>query len=119
MAILANSEKELKRNLEIWLEALGERNLKINEIKTKVMILGKTEVNMNIEINDINLEQVDSCKYLGVNISSTGEQETEIIERISNTSRLYQAIKNSFLNKKEISRAVKMSVYKTVSSYRR
>lgn len=114
LAILANSEKELKRNLEIWLEALGERNLKINEIKTKVMILGKTEVNMNIEINDINLEQVDSCKYLGVNISSTGEQETEIIERISNTSRLYQAIKNSFLNKKEISRAVKMSVYKTV-----
>ncbi|XP_030759925.1 uncharacterized protein LOC115885229 [Sitophilus oryzae] len=76
--------------------------------------LGKTEGNMNIEINDINLEQVDSYKHLGVNISNTGEQETEIIERIGNTSRLYQAIKNSFLNKKEISRAVKMSVYKTV-----
>ncbi|XP_030753324.1 uncharacterized protein LOC115880278 [Sitophilus oryzae] len=66
---------------------------------------------MNIEINDINLEQVDLYKYLGVNISNTGEQEMEIIERIDNTSRLYQAIKNSFLNKKEISRALKMTVF--------
>ena len=53
-------------------------------------------------------------KYLGVIVDSNGKQEAALNERNEKAIKVYYALNNRFINKKEISRKTKMSVYKTV-----
>lgn len=110
--LVASSEKNLQDNLNIWNQALQKRGMKINKQKTKVMTMGDTR--MNIEIEGTKIEQVERFKYLGVVIDNTGKQDAEINERIEKSIKLYYAMNSKFLHKKEISRQTKMNVYKAV-----
>ncbi|XP_030757968.1 uncharacterized protein LOC115883710 [Sitophilus oryzae] len=114
IVIFARNETELKRNLNTWNNKLSSKNLKINENKTKIMISGKSEEMVNIEINDQIIEQVNSFKYLGVQIESQGHQNQEITARVQSAANLYHSIKNTFLGKKEVSLKTKISVFNSV-----
>lgn len=114
IVIFARNETELKRNLNTWNNKLSSKNLKINENKTKIMINGKSEEMVNIEINDQIIEQVNSFKYLGVQIESQGHQNQEITARVQSAANLYHSIKNTFLGKKEVSLKTKISVFNSV-----
>ena len=50
--------------------------MNINMKKTKIVILGGEE-SVEMEVEDIELEQVKSFKYLGVQIQNNEKQETE------------------------------------------
>ncbi|KAJ3655554.1 hypothetical protein Zmor_014678 [Zophobas morio] len=114
IVIFAGSERDLQRNLSIWDEELTKKKMKINVEKTKVMAIGKQTKQINISINGRKLEQVKHFNYLGVTIDDTGRQEADNTERIEKCNKLYYAINNTFINKREISQKTKMSVYKTI-----
>lgn len=114
LVMCAANEANLRENLNIWEKELTARNMKINAKKTKVMMVGKENRNMNIELNNEKIEQVNTYKYLGVTIDREGNMKEEIDERISNAARLYHNLSHTFIGKKEISRKTKMTVYKTV-----
>lgn len=114
VGIFARNKEQLQQNLIVWNEALKARNLKINENKTKIMKIGKTQENISIKLNNKEIEQVDSFKYLGTIIDSKGSQEKEINARIESASRVFHSLKNVLIGKKEVSRKAKMSIYKTV-----
>lgn len=112
--IITESEKDLQKNLEVWNEILIEYKMKINKNKTKVMTIGEERQQININIDNENIEQVTNFNYLGITIENDGSQELEINERIEKTLKLYFAMNNSFINKKEISKETKVKVFKTI-----
>lgn len=114
LVLFARSETELKHNLVVWKEALEKRNMRINMEKTKIMAVGSVEETIHIEIDKVQLEQVKSYKYLGVQIQSDGGQEAEINERISAAAKVYFALNRNFIGRKQVSNKTKISVYKAI-----
>ncbi|XP_031341011.1 uncharacterized protein LOC116169125 [Photinus pyralis] len=112
--ICAKSERDLQMNLGAWKEELEKRNMRINCNKTKVMVIGKENRSMDIEIGSDKIEQVDVYKYLGVLIHRDGSMDAEVQDRISSAARLYHALRNKFISKREVSDKTKMTVYKTI-----
>ncbi|KAJ8935859.1 hypothetical protein NQ318_015970 [Aromia moschata] len=112
--VLARSDTELKKNLNIWNEKLKERKLKLNVSKTKIMTGGRPDIAVNVELNGDKVEQVSTMKYLGVHIESQGYQDQEINARIQSASNMFHSMKSSFIGKKEVSIKTKMSVYNSI-----
>ncbi|KAK9716879.1 hypothetical protein QE152_g24490 [Popillia japonica] len=110
----SSSGKDLQHNLNMWNETFKKMQMTVNKDKTKVMVLGKEEEHINIEIDGQILEQVNTFKYLGVQIDSQGRGNIEVEARIDQTVKLYHSLNRSFLNQREISKKTKMSVYKSV-----
>ena len=78
------------------------------------MVLGDEQHKINIKIDDENIEQVTEFKYLGVDIHCNGYQEIEINNRVDKAMKIFHAMGQSFINKKEISRKTKINVFKTI-----
>ena len=69
MALLAEDERMLK-NMRMELNYICEDyGMKININKTKAMVIG-TKLKIDMRIKDESVEQADSFKYCGCNISS-------------------------------------------------
>lgn len=114
VVITAGSEKKLQENLKVWKEKMEEEGMEININKTKIMVIGDKDIKTNIEINNVKIEQVEEFKYLGVTLEGTGKQEAEINERIDKTIKLYYAMNQKFINKKEITKQTKIKVFNTI-----
>ena len=57
--------------------------MKINLSKTKAMIIGRKPKKIDIRIKGESIEQVDSIKYLGCNISSNMNCCQEVKQRVA------------------------------------
>lgn len=115
VAVMANTERSLQFNVNLWMEELENKEMKVNISKTKVMVItNNKERRASININNQTVEQVDNIKYLGITIDRTGKMEEEINNRIATTTKLFHGINRGFLNKKEISSKTKLTIYKTV-----
>ncbi|XP_072398309.1 uncharacterized protein [Diabrotica undecimpunctata] len=110
LVIFGINKEALNRNLQVLNAALIKRNLWINNEKTKVMVCRKNRKQTKITLNGNTLEQVDTYKYLEVQIENRGTEETEISSRIESAVWMYQAIKSTFLSKKEVSQKAKVSI---------
>lgn len=114
VAIFAKSEKDLQENLNRWKVELEKWNMKINAKKTKVLVAGKNQKRCEVKIDNTNIDQVQTFKYLGVKINNNGEEEEEITDRIQAANRLYHLLKTPLIGKKELSQKTKMTVFKTI-----
>lgn len=114
VVLIAEDERELQENLEIWNTVLEENGMKINKKKTKVMVIGEDSVEMKVRIDGIRLEQVRVFPYLGVALDEKGTQEVEIRDRVDKTLRLYYTMNNNFIGKQEITKQTKMKIFKTI-----
>lgn len=112
--ICAGSEEDMNTNLKWWAEIINKFNMKMNVKKTKMMHIGREAKYDHIQIDGTTIEMVESFKYLGVAIDRSGMYNTEVTNRITAAMKLYHAIRTTFINKKEITRKTKMSVYKSI-----
>ena len=60
------------------------------------------------------MEWVNSCDYLGVKITNSGKIDEEILNRISQASKVYYSLNHTLINKKEVSKKVKLQVYNSM-----
>lgn len=60
------------------------------------MVTGKDNNQINVERRGKCLEQVDSLKYIGVNINIKGSDDIEINSRIGNETKVYYSAENLF-----------------------
>ena len=69
--MFAKNKSELKYNLTLWKEVLKKRsmNMNINIEKTKIVMLSAKK-SVEMEVEGIELEQVKSFKYLGMQIQN-------------------------------------------------
>lgn len=112
LVIFARNERDLQHNLLAWKEPLKIRNMYINIEKIELMVIGKDE-SLNLQIEGIELEQVNSFRYLGIQIQSNREHETEINERISAAVKVYYSLNKKFLGRK-VSNQTKLKVYRMI-----
>ena len=111
--VIAKTEQSLQDSLNKWNHQLKEEGMRVNIEKTKVMIFGKQE-ELTIKIDNTLIEQVNNFKYLGVELSHTGTDDSEINNRITQSQKLYQALKEPIINRKEVTKKTKVNVYKTI-----
>lgn len=121
LTIIATTEKHLKkvvRNLEKTARIIG---LRINEQKSKFMIMGSTrneEKGKDLIIRTENgreykFERVDSFTYLGVTIAEDNNNSKEIQARILKGNKTIGAV-SVLLNSKNLTKNAKKRIYKTV-----
>ena len=83
MALLADDERMLTNMLMELNERYEDYGMKINISKTKVIVIGRKPKKIHIRIKSESIEQVDSFKYLGCNISSNMNCCQEVKQRIA------------------------------------
>ena len=72
LIVLAKSQEELQKKMEVLTSFLQEKNLKINETKTKCMVFnrGNRLCKCNLTINGVTIDNVKTFKYLGFTIGA-------------------------------------------------
>ena len=70
--------------------------LTVNEGKSKVMRIGKNveENEMNVSLNGRRMEEVETYRYLGVDISNDSGKGEEVNHRIGEARKAWGALKN-------------------------
>ena len=70
MALLAEHERMLKNMLMELIDRCEDYGMKININKTKTMVIRRKPKKVDMQIKDESVQQVDSYKYLGCNITN-------------------------------------------------
>ena len=69
IAQTAASEGELADIMNVWQAAFNKYHLKLNLLKTEVMMMGLSQHTLNIKLENFTLNQVQSFKYLGSTVN--------------------------------------------------
>src|SRR6185369_3152976 len=83
--------------------------LRINPDKSKVLALCSPIP--HISVNGVDLENVDSFRYLGSLITANGSCERDIMSRISLAQVAFQTLHTYLFSREDISIPTKMRVY--------
>ena len=98
IAKTAASVGELADIMNVWQTAFNKYPLKLNLLKTEVMMIGRSHQTLNIKHGDHTLNHVQSFKYLGSTVNEQSAQEEEIKNRITNYSQnvgcMYRLLKD-------------------------
>ena len=97
MALLAEDERILKNMLMELNDRCEDYGMKININKTKAMFIGRKPKKIDIQIKGESIEQEDSFKYLGCNISSNMNCCQEAKQRIAMAKKPLTEKKKHFL----------------------
>ena len=73
--------------MNVWQAVFNKYHLKLNILKTEVMMMSRSRQTLNIKIGDHTLNQVQSFKYLGSTLNEQSKQEDEIKNRIAKYSQ--------------------------------
>ena len=71
IVLMANNEADLKRLLDVTSNFAKRWNLKLNESKSQIMIIGKRISDRIWKIGELSLKETSQYKYLGVYIART------------------------------------------------
>ena len=88
--LIGNSRENLQRLVSEFDNVCKRRKLKVNIVKSKVMICGRTERGKNLDLclNGEMLEEVDSFKYLGSVASKNGGFVNDVISRVNEGAKV-------------------------------
>lgn len=91
ITILADSEKNPKKMLLNTVDKTikQEHKIKINIAKTKILVCSGQYIAINIIMNNITLERVNSSKHLGSKGTSDGKSTTYINWRIAQAKQAF------------------------------
>lgn len=114
IALTADSEKELSKMMRVLSSMLQEANLKLNTSKTKVLVVNKSNENiqMNIKINGETIQQCSQFCYLGSIVTDDNRCTTEIKRRIALAKQAFSN-KRQLLTSRHISIETRKSFIKT------
>ena len=113
-SLLAGSEEDLQRLLNIVVEESEKLGLSLNVKKTECMVVSKKKNNPECKLfsKGEQIRQVQKFKYLGYTLTSDGKCRTEIKKRIAIAKVSFQKMSTSLKNR-NISFSTKLRVLKT------
>ena len=99
---MANNREDLNKIVQTVKHHSREAGLEMNAKKTKTMVFSKTAdtPSANLTIDNTEIEQVRSFKYLGAIITDDCRTETEIKTRIGTTKQKFSEMKSLLTSKK-------------------
>lgn len=113
IVLVTKRRRIMKDMINEIIEEGKEIGLRLNEDKTKIMRFGRKVESGAVKIGEHTFEEVETFKYLGVTISSQGERETEIQEKVLAANRAFHANKK-LLKSNILRRETKMRIYRTI-----
>ncbi|KAE9522623.1 hypothetical protein AGLY_016986 [Aphis glycines] len=114
IVLIAESEDDLRNTTSILLNEGKEIGLKINESKTKYMILSRRNHNISyLKVDDYKFERVQSFKYLGTEINESANSHEEVKKRITAANRCYYSLMPLFKSRL-LSINSKITLYKVI-----
>ena len=114
VVILSETERGLEELSTPFLEMSKRVGLECNVGKTKLMLLSRRDrIDDNVNIGDMEVEGVQSFKYLGSTVTSNNLMDNEIIERIGVGNRCVFAL-GRVLKSQIISRRTKSRIYNII-----
>ena len=114
LVLLSSTESVLQRALNSFEFACDTAGIKISTAKTEVLHLSRNPDQCVLQVNGATLKQVEKFKYLGVAFTSDGMQDEELDTKIGKASAVMRALHYSIGMKRELSKKVKLSIFKTV-----
>ena len=113
-SLLAGSEEDLQRLLDIVVEESEKLGLSLNVKKTECMVVSKKENNPKCKLfsKGEQIRQVQKFKYLGYTLTSDGKCRTEIKKRIAVAKDSFQKM-SPILKNRNMSFSTKLRVLKT------
>ena len=113
-SLLAGSEEDLQRLLNIVVEESEKLGLSLNVKKTECMVVSKKKSNPECKLfsKGEQIRQVQKFKYLGYTLTSDGKCRTEIKKRIVIAKASFQKM-STILKNRNISFSTKLRVLKT------
>ena len=114
LVLLASSECDLQRALNVFSDACDDAGMKISTAKTEVLHLSRNPGQCSLQVRGTALKQVEKFKYLGVVFTSDGKQNEELDIRIGKASAVMRELQRSVVMKRELSKSAKLAVFKTI-----
>ena len=113
--LLGDSEEKLERLVQEFGRVCRRRKLSVNETKSKITKIGKNgEANgVDISLNDRRIEEVETYRYLGVDMSSDDGMGEEVNHRITEAKKAWGALKDLW-KKRHISPEAKVGMYEGI-----
>ena len=113
--LLGDSEEKLERLVQESGRVCRRRKLWVNETESKIMKIGKNgKANLvDISLNDRRMEEVETYRYLGVDMSSDGGMGEEVNHRIKEAKKAWGALKDVWKNR-HLSREAKVGMYEEI-----
>ena len=114
-ALVADSEEGLQQLVTEFGRVCNRRKLKVNVGKSKVMRCTKTRNGVGLQINleGEGLEEVESFKYLGSQMTWEGDVEQEVNSRVRDAGRVMGGMKKLWSNR-ELGMEVKRGLYESI-----
>ena len=113
--LIGDSEEKLERLVHEFERVCGRRKLKVNVTKSQIMKIGKNveENEMNVQLNNRRMDEVDTYRYLGVDISNDSGMSEEVNHRIGEARKACGALKDLW-KKRHISIEAKVGMYEGI-----
>ena len=113
--LVGDSEEKLERLVQEFGSVCRRWKLTVNEGKSKVMRIGKNgeENKVNVSLNGRRMEEVETYRYQGVDISNDSGMGEEVNNRIGEARKAWGALKDVW-KKRHISREAKVGMYEGI-----
>ena len=113
--LMAEDLEDAVGTVEVFKGAAERLGLNINVDKTKIMRMSRSDepVPQTIQCAGMELETVNSFKYLGAQVNSVNEVKSEILDRIASGARCRYGL-SSIMNSSLISRKTKIRAYEVI-----
>ena len=99
--LMADSEENLQRMVNVFEGVCMRRKLKVNVSKSKVMVVSKNGgFNVNVQLNGERMEQVQCFRYLGSDIHECGGMNEEFGHRAREGEKVGGALRAVWRNKR-------------------
>ncbi len=114
VVVLATSDRDLQHALGRFAAECEAVGMRISASKSEAMVHSQKRVACPLQVGGVLLPQVEEFKYLGILFMSEGRMEREIDRRIGAASAVMRAMYRSIVEKKELSRKAKLSIYRSI-----
>ena len=113
--LVGDSEEKLERLVQEFGSVCRRWKLTVNEGKSKVMRIGKNgeENEVNVSLNGKRMEEIETYRYLGVDILNDSGMGEEVNHRIGEARKAWGALKDVW-KKWHITREAKVGMYEGI-----
>ena len=98
--IVAENEEDIKKNAEVLNEVMAKWKMRINWQKTKVMVVQSGGGTCQLVLDDVEVEVVQTTKYLGAMFNVEASCGNEIENRIGIATRMVGALRRQVIERK-------------------
>ena len=107
------NHRKLEKDLEIWINALERRSLKVSRSKTEYFQVGGVNDREELKLQGVKVKRAKNFKYLGSTVSNDGRCEEEVRRRIQAGWMSWRKV-SGVLCERKLSAKVKVKMYKSV-----